>query len=487
MLLYFLLQLLLQSARSATLGGNIDVTALAPAVTSPGQCQDSTACAGEMDLVFVMDGSGSITPTMYADAVEFIEDFAMSFAIDSTLVNFGMVQWSGNAAGNCNPTANPPTCDASVINEFITLELSSDVDKICTMINAPQIRDVTPTLRAIQVGHCVLLGSTRPSAAKFMVLLTDGSQSGTGGGTDAEIYAATDAIKSSGIKIFALNVANNAAATLMTNIASLPKADHYWNVNNFGDLMQSGFKSKFISQTACIPITSQPSAAPTVAPPPPNATRCECWWKPDLLACPIVRGMLDYECGGGTGSFFYDCTDEQHEEENAAYVLWNLLLWAYKVCFLLFLHFILGCHTVDLGMQDILCCRFKKAHIFIVLINLFLILLTYLSRCFMPIWAVFCFIWLHIDVVFCLIDRHLNKKIVRPPKPPPPSSNLELFAYTNHKKSWIDKAYNTIELKSHKKTLQADSGKKKKAQRAEAKRKHEISKKGFSFKGAGMI
>ena len=37
------------------------------------------------------------------------------------------------------------------------------------------------------------------------------------------------------------------------------------------------------------------------------------------------------------------------------------------------------------------------------------------------------------------------------PKPTPPRSNLELFAYTNNKRSWKEKAYATFELQKHKK------------------------------------
>ena len=272
----------------------------------------------------------------------------------------------------------------------------------------------------------------------------------------------------------------------MNSIASDPKADHYYNTQNFNSLLTGNFKDQFIDQVACVVTTDPPSSAPTVAPI-FNETRCECWWKPDLLACPIVRGVLDYECGGGTGSFFYDCTDEQHEEEKAAYVLWNLLLWLYKVCFLLTLHFLLQCRTVDIGTTDILCWRFKNAHLVLLVVNLFLILMTYLTRCVTPIWAIFCFVWLHIDIVMCLINRHLNKRPVAAKPPPPPRSNLELFAYTNHKKSWREKAYNTVELRSHKKTLKADESKKKRAEKFAAKRKSQISQKGFSMKGAGMI
>ena len=117
-----------------------------------------------------------------------------------------------------------------------------------------------------------------------------------------------------------------------------------------------------------------------------------------------------------------------------------------QVCFLLTLHFVCQCRTVDIGTTDILCWRLQNAHLVLLVANIFLVLMTYLFRCIAPIWAIFCFIFLHIDVVMCLINRQLQKRPVAAPKPPPPRSNLELFAYTNNKKSWKEKAFQTIEV-----------------------------------------
>ncbi|GMI09797.1 hypothetical protein TrLO_g406 [Triparma laevis f. longispina] len=81
----------------------------------------------------------------------------------------------------------------------------------------------------------------------------------------------------------------------------------------------------------------------------------------------------------------------------------------------------------------------------------------------------------------------MNRKLKAPPSAAPPRSNLELFAYTNNKTSWKEKAYNTVELKQAKKALP----KAQKMQRAKEKeverRKNSLKNKGFSFKGAGML
>ncbi|GMI25177.1 hypothetical protein TeGR_g6390 [Tetraparma gracilis] len=210
-----------------------------------------------------------------------------------------------------------------------------------------------------------------------------------------------------------------------------------------------------------------------------NDTRCECWNKPDLIACPLVR-MVNYDCedepvpfsgycgprpsalfrgpgeiecgGGNDGSIYnYECSDGEIADENKQYVIWNILPFVYKILFLSTVHFLLGCTLVDLGETTILCFRQNNSFWILLLANIAMLLLIYLSRCFMPIWALFMFIWLHMDIVLCLMNRVLNAKPKAPPKPTPPRSNLELFAYTNHKKSWKEKAYATFELRQHKK------------------------------------
>jgi len=95
----------------------------------------------------------------------------------------------------------------------------------------------------------------------------------------------------------------------------------------------------------------------------------------------------------------------------------------------------LDCHTIDLGKQSILCFdMIPLAWLLLIAVNGVLILLTYLFRCIAPVWGIFFFLFLHIDCVVCIANRIINHKPVAPPKPPPPSSNLELFAYTNNKK-----------------------------------------------------
>ncbi|GMI31174.1 hypothetical protein TrRE_jg11446 [Triparma retinervis] len=172
---------------------------------------------------------------------------------------------------------------------------------------------------------------------------------------------------------------------------------------------------------------------------------------PDLLACPLVRLSLDYECGGGTGTYNYQCTPEQIVEEGASYKVYNALPWAYKLAFVSALRFLAGCTQPDLGTTTVACLGLNNSTWILLAANALLLLLLYLSRCAWQVWAVLFVVWLHVDAVMCILDRRLNKRPVAKKPAPPPRSNLELFAYTNNKKGWKEKAYSTFELKKAKK------------------------------------
>ena len=153
------------------------------------------------------------------------------------------------------------------------------------------------------------------------------------------------------------------------------------------------------------PVTSGPTLAPTLPPPPQNSSRCECWHKPDIVACPIVRFFNDYECGGGSGIYHYECTETQRQDEDKMYVLWNILPFVYKLLFLGSLRLFLGCAFADLGETTLACFRCGNAFWLLLACNLALLLCVYLSRCFWPVWAFFMVLWLHFDVALCILNR----------------------------------------------------------------------------------
>ena len=150
-----------------------------------------------------------------------------------------------------------------------------------------------------------------------------------------------------------------------------------------------------------------PSDAPTIAPTPtPGPTidptidptqdpmRCICWEASDIVACPLAIEIYGEDATPGE------------------FLLMNGISVLYKIVFVLFLRFVFGCRTIDLGKRSVLCFDFvPTAYLFLFLANMFLVLATYLSRCFVPLWATFYILFLHIDMVVCLADRYMNRKL----------------------------------------------------------------------------
>ncbi|GMH96767.1 hypothetical protein TrST_g2185 [Triparma strigata] len=429
---------------------------------------NQTACDGKADVMFVMDGSGSITASAYQEAMDFLRELAMSFPMDDNLVNVGFVQYAGSSGfSTCDSVSG--TCEADVLNTFKVQELTGSAPQICAALDMPYLGGGTPILLGLQVAHCALKGGR--DVPKFIVFITDGQP----GGADEPIIALAEQIRNESTTIFAITIVGG-DEPLMAQIATPPASQHAFVSTDFPSLLQGNFTKRFVENIECVP------------PPPRNEPRCECWYKPDLLVCPLVQQALDYECGGGYGSFDYQCTQEQQDEENTMYVIFNVLTWVYKIVFVLALRLLFNCHTIDLGKRSFLCFDFvPNAYLFLFAVNLGLILATYLSRCYAPVWSVFFIIFLHIDIVVCLADRYMNRKLKAPPPVAPPRSNLELFAYTNNKKGWKEKAYNTVELRGAKKAESKLASGKKRYEKAQAQRKESIRKKGFSVKGAGLI
>jgi hypothetical protein len=144
---------------------------------------------------------------------------------------------------------------------------------------------------------------------------------------------------------------------------------------------------------------------------------CECWRKPDLVACPIVHAQLEYQCDGykGDEDFTFVCSEEQENRERKVFVMWNLLLWMYK-CFILALlrwgAWANFADFIDLGVTMTVFGITSKVVLFGVALEILLLLLTFLVRCWCPGWLLIFVIWLHHPILLFLL--HLPGTKVRP-------------------------------------------------------------------------
>lgn len=166
------------------------------------------------------------------------------------------------------------------------------------------------------------------------------------------------------------------------------------------------------------------------------------------------------------------------------YALMNAASLLYKVLFILFLRKVLGYSPIDLGRRPVLCFNFAGTTTAIsAFVNLVLTIVVWLTRCNPYVWTPFFVVWLLIDLVTHVANA-MNRERKVPAPTAPPRSNLELFAYTNNKKGWKEKAYNTMELRQAK---NATKKLRKLKDKEGERRKSSLKEKGFSAKGAGML
>ena len=210
-------------------------------------CTTFAACDGQADVMFVMDGSSSITfsdSNAYTDAVAFMKDLAMSFSMGDNLVRVGMVQYSAptGSLGTCDSVNG--VCDASVLEKFEVQELTGNPKQLCAVLDRPMIASGTPILEGLQVAHCAMKAAQ--SNAKFMVFITDGKPPDA---TKADIVALAQQIRNESVTIFAIGVGGTEAnptadVSLLRQIASLPVDDHLFHADKFSELLAGNFSKR---------------------------------------------------------------------------------------------------------------------------------------------------------------------------------------------------------------------------------------------------
>ena len=169
------------------------------------------------------------------------------------------------------------------------------------------------------------------------------------------------------------------------------------------------------------------TASPTTTPMNPA---CLCSVKPDILVCPLV---------------------DLSSTTDSSLIMLNCVPFLYKILFVLVLHFLFKCHTIDLGKKNFLCFTPNVATLLLAALNTILVTLTFFARCWdFSLYLGFLFVFLHVDAVVCVADRILQRRPKAKLPVQKPTSNLEILALTNTKTSWRDKMYSTTELQKEK-------------------------------------
>jgi len=205
-------------------------------------------CDSEIDLVLVVDNSGSVGGQRPA-VLEFARAVVGFFTMGSSAAQIGFVEFDTNA----------------VTHTYLTPDLgaiTAAIDK------APPVGSGTWISGGLKLGQEVLMGANaRDGVPKAIVLLTDGVQ--TVGGNDNTAIREAAAVKAIGTKIIAVGFGGVAPATLDA-MASQPPSTYSLRADTAASLLQILSDGSF---GICRIALDLPRGPP---PSPPCRPRC-CW------------------------------------------------------------------------------------------------------------------------------------------------------------------------------------------------------------------
>ncbi|CAB3986054.1 protocadherin Fat 4-like, partial [Paramuricea clavata] len=165
-------------------------------------------CQTSVDLVFLLDGSGSVRANNFGKVKEFVKKVVDFFNIGTTGTHIGVVQFS-----------TKPVTEFNLIRHFTKSGMKNAVDRI------PYRRGYTYTADALN--HLRSKIFTPPAGMrtdagipKVLVLITDGRSQG------ASVRPPAEALKNIGISIFSIGVGSGISVSQLKEIASDPDSDY---------------------------------------------------------------------------------------------------------------------------------------------------------------------------------------------------------------------------------------------------------------------
>jgi uncharacterized protein YegL len=165
-------------------------------------------CQTSVDLVFLLDGSGSIGANNFKKVKEFVKKVVDFFNIGKSGTHIGVVQYSTKAVTEFN-----------LARYFTKSEMKNAVDRIPYQsgwtYTAEALNHLSKNIFTRQAGM-----RTDAGIPKVLVLITDGKSQGDSVGPPAE------ALKNIGINIFGIGVGSGISVSQLNEIASDPDSDY---------------------------------------------------------------------------------------------------------------------------------------------------------------------------------------------------------------------------------------------------------------------
>jgi len=296
-----------------------------PSVTPTVAC----TVTGPVDLVFVVDGSGSVGANGFELSKQFVGEVADRFTISPSDTQIGIVQFS------------------SLHHQELSIFQGKDLGNIQNALNAmTHMSGGTLTSAAIEFTSS-LFNNDRPSAKRVMIVLTDG-QSG-----DFHVLPQAKAVAASlGITMMSVGVGSGIGITELKAIAD--QDDYVFTMNDFNALVAA--VDDFSTEVCEIInlLTDSPSAAPTTNEPTANPS-----------AAPTTNEPTASPSAAPTNAPTVVILDEvllDSQEESTTKIPWVLILAVIvAICIVCTCWILMDDRVIKCCCPCCVCCCVKKS------------------------------------------------------------------------------------------------------------------------------
>merc|ERR1711962_1855571 len=197
----------------------------------------------EVDLVFVLDASGSVTPDNFGKVKNFVKKFLLEADIDGGKVRVGVNVYStfNEVAFNLNTYSSKK----DVLNAIDALSFKGQGSRLGSALETMSSEMFTDA------------NGDRANVSNVAIVITDGE-------SDDSPIPVADAARSDGINIYTIGI-GMANTTELEGIANKPSENYVFSIGEFGVL---DTLDKEVFAAICAPTTAAPTtAAPTTAAP----------------------------------------------------------------------------------------------------------------------------------------------------------------------------------------------------------------------------
>ena len=186
----------------------------------------AVACKTQVDLGFLIDGSGSVE--MYGKGnfqkcKEFVKSLTRAFVISPTDTRIGVILFSSRS---------------ELQFDFTQYKTAQEIEEAIGNIKYPGY--TTKTGAGLTMAADKLFNNVRTGVPRVLIVLTDGA-------SNDDVVTPSDALKSTGVIIFTVGLGKNFKKDQLNVMASDPKEEHVFTV----DFPQMETIVKAMQETLC--------------------------------------------------------------------------------------------------------------------------------------------------------------------------------------------------------------------------------------------